>query len=134
MRRVAVQIRVKADSCPLRSDVAPFGKVARLLAHRLGIDASPADFMGFGLSCQEISDLDIREPMASEIAEHLAASRKGPDGLVDAVHTVLGWHIQDIDRQLEMLLLRRRSLERKVRAVERLAQVVSENDKLRPAM
>jgi hypothetical protein len=140
MRHIAAKPKTAEQVCPLKSDAPPLGKLARLILSRVGEEgtaearALSADLMRLGLSCEEVADLEIREPYASEIVEYARALGGGLDALVNAVVTVMSWHIQDIDREIEMLQLRRRLLERKAAAISRLAQALSEPKELRPAI
>jgi len=86
------------------------------------------------MTSQDIADLEFREPYASEIIEYAQAIGGGLDSLVESVKTVINWHIQDIDRQIEMLKLRKRLLERKVAAFSRLAKALAADEDPKPAI
>jgi len=134
MREAVTRIKKAEKTCVLKSDVIPLGKLAWLFFGRelqgLLEDKRKlySGLIELGLTCEEVADLEIREPYASEIAEYARMLGGGVDAVVRAVKTVASWHIQDIDRQIEMLQLRRRTLERKVAAVRHLAKALAEDN------
>ena len=140
MRHTALTARGFRQICAQKSDCPPLGKLASLIFGQTGcgnmedVRASGAYLMHLGLTCEEVADLEIREPLASEIIEYARAAGGGLDGVVRAVDAVLSWHIQDIDRQIDMLLRLRRLYERKAKAVSRLAHILSDPDTPRPAI
>lgn len=130
MRQVVVRRVKSGEICVLRSDAALLGKLADLISEAIGRGrgkVSLSDLTDIGLSCSEVADLEIREPIASEIAEYAGALGGKPSDLLTAAETVLGWHVQDIDREVNMLLLHRRALERKMKAIRHLMCVIFED-------
>jgi len=126
--------------CVLRSDAQPLGKLGRLISELSDIDLTANTLQScdkltaLGMTSQDIADLEFREPYASEIIEYAQAIGGGLDSLAESVRTVVNWHIQDIDRQIEMLKLRKRLLERKVAAFSRLAKALAADEDPKPAI
>lgn len=128
------------ERCVLRSDAPLLGRLARTIFRAADLAAPEhgrtlaEELLRLGLTCEELADLELREPLISEILEYAGASGGGVDGLMKAVNAVMQWHTQDINREIQMLLLRRRALERKRRALLRLTYLLAEEQTVRPSI
>lgn len=118
-------------SCILKSDAPPLGRLRYLIFADMAMaGADPCAFATLltrlGLTTDEIADLELREPLSSEIAEYAMSLGGSREAVMDAASVVLRWHIQDLDREIEMLIFHRCLLKRKLSAIRRLARVICE--------
>lgn len=123
----------------LKSDAPPLGKLRYLFfADPAMAVEDPISFATklarLGLTIDEVADLEIREPLSSEIAEYAMSRGSGLDAAMEAVETVLCWHIQDLNREIDRLMLHRRLLKRKLNAMNSLVRALYEPAAPRPAM
>jgi hypothetical protein len=113
-------------TCALSAEAALFYRQSGLLA-----EGQRADWLvGLGLSCDDIRNLDLRQPLLQEIAEYAGirpGQRVPPQDAVrvlEATGKVLNDHIQDLESQIWMLERRRASLERKAYTIKRLLRAL----------